>query len=128
MHDLFPEVNWPQSSFSQSNNIIIIAHLLCPFFLILFILETQLNSGWQNAESRRNFFIEYASKRGFDPFNSENWLGQRMMVKVSKVLLFLLYFDAVVLYLLLLLLVWSKCNIFSWQQCIQCSERIVSRN
>ncbi len=28
---------------------------------------------WKSAANRRNFFIEFASQKGFDPFVHDNW-------------------------------------------------------
>lgn len=31
---------------------------------------------WKDKEDRVSFFLEYATKRGFDPYNPENWYSQ----------------------------------------------------
>ncbi len=28
---------------------------------------------WSDAHNRRNFFVEFATKKGFDPLVAENW-------------------------------------------------------
>ncbi len=39
------------------------------------MVDSQLILGnyWRSAENQRNFFIEFASQKGFDPLVSENW-------------------------------------------------------
>jgi hypothetical protein len=58
-----------------------------------------LIASWNSEEKRKKFFIEFAQRNGFDPYNPENWYSQPiknvMLAKVDTSLLLFLIFNLI---------------------------------
>lgn len=68
MH-LFPELNWDLTKFSRrSRSIVLIFSPHSNFFL---------ENYWQVEANRKDFFLEFAKEKGFDPNNSAAWYKVR---------------------------------------------------
>ncbi len=71
MQSLYPQLKYRRPGINKN------------YFIYLFTFAFIVNY-WSDAHNRKNFFIEFAAQKGFDPLLAENWENVQIRKEVNK--------------------------------------------